>query len=187
MNILPLDKVDPHLVKAFTDNQIGADYYSVSEVEEMVRQSRTPLGSASFALLSQGGVEAIRISYPPGKWEKGKGQELSPQLWPWPIKQTAYFQSLFVAPAVQRQGWGTKLSILSLEVLQEAGAKGVVCHSWVESPGNSSQKYLLTLHFRSLCRYPNYWKSVDYTCPRCGNPCQCTAEEMYRDLKENPL
>lgn len=187
MEIRSFEEIPTEPIKKFTDQEIGMDYYSLDEIEVMKKKSMTPQGSASFGLVDGDEVLAIRISYPPGQWQKGKGQSLSPHLWPHPPEQTAYFQSLFVAKPMQNQGWGSKLSKMSLKILQKAGASGVVCHSWVESPGNSSQKYLLTLQFKSLCKYPRYWEQVDYICPRCGQPCLCTAEEMYRDLKENPL
>ncbi len=185
--IQPMDQVDPSKIKSFTDQEIGDGYYTVEEIKQMVRRSDSEAGSCSFVLLNNKHVGGIRISFPPGHWQHGKGQALSPQLWPFTIDQTAYFQSLFIAPKLQKQGWGTTLSKKSLSALKKAGAMGVLCHSWVESPGDSSRKYLASLNFKSICRYPEYWKNVNYICPRCGQPCLCTAEEMYLDLKETDI
>ncbi len=185
--IRPMDQVDPKSIKYFTDQEIGDGYYSVEEIKQMVDRSSAATGSCSFVLLNKDQVGGIRISFPPGQWQHGKGQALSPHRWPFAIDQTAYFQSLFIAPELQKKGWGTKLSKISLTALKKTGALGVLCHSWVESPGDSSRKYLASLNFKSICQYPEYWKNVDYICPRCGQPCLCTAEEMYLDLKETDI
>lgn len=179
-----MQEVPAQKIKEFTDQEIGHNYYTVSEIEDMVHRSQRDGQSASRVLVDQGRVRAVRISYPPGHWSQGKGQGLSPEKWPWPIEQTAYFQSLFVAKDLQNQGWGSRLSKESIAQLRKMGAQGVVCHSWVESPGDSSGRYLRSLNFQSICRYPRYWEFVDYTCPRCGRPCLCTAEEMYLDLQK---
>ncbi len=174
-------------VKKLTDKEIGKNYYSLSELQLKEQQSRQGIETASFVLLSDDELVGIRLSFPANQWKKGKGEKLSAEAWPHPLKETAYFQSLFLSPSYQKQGWGQKLSLKSLEVLKKLGAKGVVCHSWVESPGDSSRKYLQSLQFESICQYPEYWKFVDYICPRCGKPCLCTAEEMYLDLSKEPL
>jgi ribosomal protein S18 acetylase RimI-like enzyme len=176
--------VSASLIKEFTDQEIGRNYYTEPEVNEMAKRSLLQGESASLILLDDHRVRAVRISYPPRQWQHGKGQLLSSRHWPWPMEKTAYFQSLFVARDLQRRGWGTQLSKKSLRLLKRMGALGVVCHSWVESPGDSSRQYLQSLNFKSIARYPDYWKTVNYHCPRCGQPCLCTAEEMYLNLKE---
>ncbi len=184
MDIRSLSEVPVLAIKDFTDQEIGADYYSEQEIVDMVKRSQINNVESSFVIVEHGKVCGVRIAFPPGAWQKGKGYSLSPHLWPHPQSKTAYFQSLFIGKKFQKQGWGKELSKNSIQALEKQGALGIVCHSWVESPGNSSQKYLASLQFRSICRYPEYWKQVDYTCPRCGKPCLCTAEEMYLDLKE---
>src|SRR5690606_15188381 len=114
----------------------------------------------------------------PGKWNKGKGSKLSPHLWKVPIDRVGYFQSLFLHPNVTGQGWGQKLSLAAAQVMKQLKAEAIVCHSWVESPNNSSSRYLLKMGFQPVTRYPHYWIDVDYECTRCGKPCVCTAEEM---------
>jgi GNAT superfamily N-acetyltransferase len=128
----------------------------------------------------------MRLTYPPGQWEHGKGHGLEPRKWPHAISETGYFQSLFLASDLQGHGWGGKISQAALAILKETGAKGVVCHSWKESPNNSSTRYLLKLGFTPVADHPLYWKDVDYNCTRCLKPpCQCTAQEMYLDLERN--
>lgn len=170
-------------IKRFTDNQIGDGYYSMPELEDIFRRSQKNGVVCSLVLEQDQEIFGVRISYPPGNWEKGKGRGLNPTRWPHAMDDTAYFQSLFLSEQVQGQGWGGKLSQAALELLRATGAKGVVCHAWKESPNNSSTKYLKKLNFQSVGEHPLYWKDLDYRCTRCGEPpCQCTAEEMYLDL-----
>ena len=177
--IRPLEASDIPQLKQFADQAIGSGYYSIAELEDIFKKSQLNGKMCSLLLIGESSeIQGLRLTYPPGNWQKGKGRHLSPHLWKVPVESTAYFQSLFLASEVQGQGWGEKLSLASIEILKNLGAKAVVCHSWVESPGNSSSKYLLRLGFLPLIRYPNYWKEVDYVCTRCGKPCLCTAEEM---------
>jgi len=183
-------------LKSFTDRAIGDGYYTLKELQDIFEKSKAfdPAGverSCSFLLKKKGQIHGVRITYPPGKWSHGKGQGqsksqsdgLTQGKWPFALKDTAYFQSLFLDETTQGQGLGAKLSQKSIEVLKILGARGVVCHSWKESPHNSSSRYLEKMGFVVLAEHPKYWKNVDYNCTRCGAPpCQCTALEMYLRL-----
>lgn len=189
MEIRPLKEPDLVDLKSFTDSTIGTGYYSQEELLDIYQRSQKNGKMCSFLLIQDGQILGFRLTYPPGQWNHGKGRQLSPHLWRVTPAETAYFQSLFLHPSVQGGGWGQKLSEESIKVLQSLGAKAVVCHSWVESPHNSSSKYLQKLGFTPLIQYPYYWKNVDYDCPRCGKPCLCTAEEMILYLfiqNQNP-
>ncbi len=173
-------------LKRFTDKEIGEGYYSSAELEDIFQRSSSNGIMCSLVLVDRENSEilGVRISYPPGHWRHGKGHGLVPEKWPHSIDQTAYFQSLFLASSVQGQGWGGKLSRESLIRLKEAGAKGVVCHSWKESPHNSSTRYLQKLGFQVVAEHKEYWRDVQYDCTRCKKPpCRCTALEMYLSLE----
>lgn len=186
LNIRELKKGDLESLKAFADREIGSGYYSVDELREIFERSEKNGVMYSLVLCDEGGgIQGMRFTYPPGNWNEGKGKGLSPELWPHQKSQTAYFQSLFLTEKLQGQGWGGRLSGEALKRLKRSEAKGVVCHSWKESPNNSSTKYLLKLGFRPVADHPLYWKDVDYECTRCLKPpCQCTATEMYLDLEK---
>lgn len=191
--IQKLERADLGRLKEFTDRAIGAGYYSENELEDIFAKSigrRADGKSEMCSLLLVGNSEknspeifGVRFSYPPGRWNKGKGSGLNPELWPHAIAETAYFQSLFLSDKVQGQGWGSKLSLASIEMLKKSGARGVVCHSWKESPFNSSSKYLQKIGFKGIAEHPLYWQHVEYNCTRCLKPpCQCTAVEMYFEI-----
>ncbi len=171
-------------LKEFTDREIGSGYYTFEEIEDIFRKSQKDGRMCSFLLKENGKIQGVRFTYPQGNWSHGKGEGLTQSKWPYPLKDTAYFQSLFLSSAVQGQGWGGKLSEKAIEVLKSIGAKGIVCHSWKESPNNSSSKYLEKMGFEKIAEHPLYWQHVNYNCTRCGKPpCQCTAVEMYLKLE----
>lgn len=170
-------------MKAFADTAIGADYYSVPELEKILQNSS--LDGHQYTLLLEdeaGDIRGIRITYPPGRWEKGKGKGLTPEKWGVPKDSVAYFQSLFIDLKLTGKGWGQKVSQESIKMLANTGAKAIATHSWKESPNDSSGRYLRGLGFHVINTHPLYWKDVDYVCTRCGKPCLCTAEEMLKIL-----
>lgn len=184
MQIRPFQKTDITAVKAFTDKAVGQGYYSVEELEENQKKSIASNGDiCSFVLVNDAGeIRGLRLAYPPGNWDHGKGSQLRPDLWPTHISETAYFQSLFVGAELQGQGWGPKLSDESVRIFKKLGAKGIVAHCWKESPNNSSLRYLQNIGFTEIIEHPDYWINVDYVCTRDGHPCRCTAIEMHREL-----
>ncbi len=166
-------------LKEFTDRAIGTNYYSTVELTKFYHQSLKDGQECTLILEDDAGaIRGVRITFPQGQWEHGKGTGLNPELWKIPQAQVAYFQSLFIDPSLTGQGWGKKMSLQAISLLKKLGAKAIVTHSWQESPHDSSGKYLRSLGFRSVAIHPLYWKNVDYICPRCGKPCLCTAEEM---------
>ncbi len=183
-NIRPLTASDLNDLLSFTNREIGAGYYSAKELEDILQRSRHGDVMCSLLLCDESGsVQGVRFSFAPGHWTHGKGHGLCPEKWPHPLKETAYFQSLFLSSAAQGKGWGGRISAESLKILARVGAKGVVCHSWKESPHGSSTRYLKKLGFRAIAEHPDYWKDVNYNCTVCHKPpCRCTAVEMYLDL-----
>lgn len=188
MNILAFDS-DKYIeqIQFFTDKNIGNGYFSKSELQEIlnITTSKHSHNFASFLLINDNDeVKGIRLTYPPGAWHKlAKFKDkLSVEKWSCATNKAAYFQSLFVDPEIQNQGWGIKLSLQSIKILKELGAEAVVCHAWKESPQNSSQRYLEKLGFQKVHEHKNFWKNIDYTCPICSKPCLCTAVEMIKQL-----
>lgn len=185
MLIKPFLTDDITEVKKFTDAEIGEGYYSFEELKQNQARSVASDGSvSSFLLIDEVGdvVKGLRLAFPPGNWEHGKGAKQRADLWPFPVERSAYFQSLFLAKEMQGQGWGPKLSEKSLQVFRKLGAKGVATHSWKESPNNSSVRYLEKVGFKKIIEHSLYWFEVDYVCTRDGKPCRCTAVEMYLTL-----
>jgi ribosomal protein S18 acetylase RimI-like enzyme len=178
--IRPVKLEDAPKLCRFADLAIGSGYYTESELKDKILQSEKDGKMCSFVLENEedGSIHGLRLTFPPGKWSHGKGSGLLSSKWGVPSQDVAYFQSLFLSNQASGKGWGPKLSLASLAVLKNLGAKAVVTHSWVESPHQSSKKYLEKLGFKTVGLHPKYWQNVDYVCTICGKPCQCTAEEM---------
>lgn len=177
MELRSLTQNDTAQVKAFTDQWIGLNYYSESELSHYLEQS---LG-CSIAAFVNDELAAIRISLAPGNWVNEMKSGLTPTKWKVKPSEMSYFKSLFVAKKFQAEGLGKKLSLQSIELLKEKGAKAVLCHSWLESPNNSSQRYLLKMGFEAIAEFPKFWHPIDYQCTRCApKRCECTAIEMVK-------
>ncbi len=185
MQIKTFSAQDIGSVKEFTDSEIGLGYYSADELTEMQARSVCLDGAiSSFLLIDERTkiVKGFRLAFPPGHWKHGKNTLLRADLWPHPVEKSGYFQSLFIAKDLQGQGFGPQLSAKSIQVLRQQGALGIATHSWKESPHNTSMRYLEKMGFVKIIEHPNYWINVSYICPLDGNPCHCTAVEMYLEL-----
>jgi hypothetical protein len=183
MFIKEFDTNDIPKVKEFTDLWIGRGYYQEDQLAEMLDWSRVGNLNCSFIAYdnstSNKKVIGVRLSFAPGeKWQNIP--QLSPELWQVPRSTVSYFKSLFVSDEYQGKGLGKLLSLKSLEVMKLLGGRAIICHSWLESPNNSSQKYLEKIDFKKVTFWPNFWKEIDYYCTRCGKPCVCTACEMIK-------
>lgn len=180
--IRALEFSDLENVKAFTDRWIGENYYSIAELKEGLEFSQKGHLNASLIAVEKQELVGVRLTYAPGNWTK-KAKGISPQLWRVSEQVVAYFKSLFIHEDFQKKGIGRELSSRSMEILKEMGAKAIICHSWLESPGNSSQIYLQKMGFEEVARHEKFWSPIDYHCTRCGpDRCICTAVEMIKYL-----
>jgi predicted N-acetyltransferase YhbS len=180
--IVPLTTAYLAQVKEFTDRWIGKNYYQMEELQLACDYSRVRLLNCSFVALNGDEMVGIRLTYAPGEWVK-KARSISPEKWGADLEKVGYFKSLFIHEDFQQNGLGRQLSGRSLEVLANMGAQAVICHSWLESPNNSSQRYLQNMGFRPVNEHPLFWHDIDYQCTRCApQRCQCTAVEMIKYL-----
>lgn len=169
-------------VKSFTDRWIGKNYFDQNQLAEILDRSRVEGFNCSLVAMVDGEVAGVRLTFAPGSWTR-QASGVTPDMWRAKLDQVAYFKSLFIAEKFQRLGLGRSLSSMSIEVLRQMGATAVVCHSWLESPENSSQIYLQKMGFEPVKTHPNFWADVDYICPRCApRRCECSAVEMIKYL-----
>jgi len=173
-------------VKKFLDKYSGENYLNESQLSNIVQyKSQTEHGSASFVVVdSNEEILGIRITYVPKKWIDNKTKGITPQKWNCSIEEVAKFHCLFLSEKIQGQGIGPKLSEKSINVLKKINCKGIICHSWLESPNNSSQKYLKKFGFESVNIHKKFWNTLDYHCTGCNKKtCICSAEEMIYYIK----
>ena len=180
MKIVPFTEDYIEATKTFSDQFIGKNYYSPNDLRDVIKRSHKDGKCSSVLLVNESNeVLGIRLSYPQNQWLDLKSDsEIFPERWKIQKNEMAYFQSIFLSDTIQGQGWGKKLSTYSMDILRDMGAKAIVCHSWKESPHNSSMRYLEKLGFEPIGEHKNFWTEVDYVCVRCGKPCLCTATEM---------
>ncbi len=166
-------------VISFCDEWIGKDYFSKDDLSLIYESSIVGGLNCSFLAVEDGEIAGVRLCHAPNQFPKNLLTKCTPKKWKVSLGEAGYFKSLFISKRFQGKGIGSKLSRLSLQKFEEMGAKAVVCHSWLESPGNSSQKYLLKFGMEPVADHPNYWADVDYLCSGCQKkPCICTAREM---------
>ena len=165
-------------VRNFSDQWIGKDYYKDDELLNIVKFSKIGSKSASILAWHNSSIIGIRLTYAPGNLDISKNEfKCSPN-------KIGYFKSLFISKDFQNKGLGKQLSKISIETLKEMGAKAVLCHSWLESPNNSSQVYLNKMGFEPIKEHKKFWYNINYECPRCSpGRCVCTAIEMIKYLE----
>lgn len=174
----PLMESDIEEVVRFFDRWSGKNYYSFKDIELIISKSR----EASFIARADSEIAGIRLTYAPGDWVN-EYKLISPDEWKVDRSEVAYFKSLFVSEAHQKLGIGKGLSSKSIEVLKELKTKAILCHSWAESPGNSSRIYLDKMGFEPVKEHKNFWYEVPYLCVRCQpERCTCTGVEMIKYL-----
>jgi ribosomal protein S18 acetylase RimI-like enzyme len=164
----------------FSDRYIGPNYYRREELAPYLREP-----SFSYALVNTKTSEVlgIRLTLAAGQWmDKVDPKGLHPKLWNVAPEKVGYFKTIFLADDLRGQAVGQELSKESLSALKADGHEAVLCHSWNESPRNSSRRYLEKLGFTPVSVIENFWTAIDYECIRCGKPCLCSATEMICHL-----
>ncbi len=171
-------------VLKFCNEFIGDGYYSLEQLKILLEQSKKREKCVSFCAYDKDKLVGIRITLAPGKWIDNDTKGLTPERWNVPVGEVAYFKSLFIRDDYQKRGIGSLLSNTSIEALKEIKTSAIICHSWLESPNNSSQIYLKKMGFISIKEHKKFWYDLDYTCSRCGvGKCICSAEEMIKYLE----
>ncbi|MFT6071055.1 MAG: putative N-acetyltransferase YhbS [Bacteriovoracaceae bacterium] len=174
----PLSEDDIDDVITFFDKWSGKNYYKRPEMKSIVERSK----GASFVARVGETIAGVRLTHAPGDWLEEYTQ-VTPEKWKIQRSEMAYFKSLFVSSEFQKMGIGKSLSNKSIEVLKDLGARGILCHSWLESPGNSSQIYLQNMGFEPVAHHERFWYDIPYECIRCKpSRCVCVGVEMIKYL-----
>ena len=170
---------DIRMVRIFTDKNIGRNYFTEQDLRLILDKSK----GTSFLAKHNTRIVGIRLTYAPGQWIGSFSKRLSQDKWGVSPEKTAYFQSLFIDPVFSGRGIGPALSQKSIEALKKQKTEAIVCHSWLESPRDSSMRYLTKLGFKTVETYDAYWSDKDYLCTGCNTrPCSCSAAEMILEL-----
>lgn len=89
----------------------------------------------------------------------------------------------------QKMGIGKLLMKKGILELEKSGAKAILTHVWMSSPGGASEKLFRSFGFLPIKLHENIWYESSkkmgpkkYSCAVCGNPCRCNALEMVKYL-----
>ncbi|MCB0391930.1 MAG: GNAT family N-acetyltransferase [Bdellovibrionales bacterium] len=184
--IMPINQQHWSQIINLSDVNFGPNYIKLDDLSQYFGSKQHKNALCSFVLANKGGeVKGFRITFAPGHWPKNLLDKSLYQKWPYALDEVAYFKTLLVDSILQGQGWGPKLTQLSINELIKMGTKAIVCHSWKESPNNSSQRYLLKMDFKPIGEIKNFWQDKEYFCLGCQQTaCICTAIEMIKIIKE---
>lgn len=149
--------------------------------------------NASFIALSNDQVVGILLAYSPGTWIEYSTDRFKAGLTfkslNCPIDNISYLKTCLVHSDYQNKGLGEFLFNKMLCTLREMGSQAVLCHSWKESPSNSSQRFFLKIGFKKIKEHPNLWceHKIDFICSHCRCfCCTCTAVEMIKLISACP-
>lgn len=134
---------------------------------------------ASFVAYSDDQLVGFRLAWAAGNWQPDLW--CSPELWPMPASQVAYFKCNTIAPKLQGRGIGGELMQRSVAALKAQGAQAGVAHLWRQSPGNAAVRYFSKQGGQLVKIHPDKWRKDShngYECVRCGFDCRCEAAEM---------
>lgn len=183
LKLLPLQK--NYFAKVINlGNEVHGDGYLTDDILNKVYQKSVQNGiNCSFIMLDTelDKVVGFRLTYAPNHWQID--QWCSPELWKLPIEQLCYFKSSTVDAEYRCQGIAKKMLQASIHAATQQGAKGGICHTWMQSPGGGAFPYFIKCGGKHLKTYPNRWLEdsyAGYRCIVCGvdEYCRCDAGEM---------
>ncbi len=181
MTIIPLAPSHWPKVVSLADAVLGLNYITLEDLNNNFSKKNETNAQCSFVLtsLDRSKLFGFRLTFAPNFWPQSLiDKSLTPSQ---DLSQVAYFKTIVVDPALQGQGWGPKLTSASTQSLKKMGANAIICHSWKESPNNSSTKYLQKMGFSPVGEVKNFWQDKDYDCVLCHPlKCFCTAIEMIK-------
>ena len=168
-------------------NEVHGDAYLTDEILQTIYQKSLKNDiNCSFVMLDcdptgSEKVVGFRLTYAPTNWNID--QWCSPELWKLPIEQLCYFKSSTVDADYRALGIAKTMLQGSIEAAKLQGAKGGICHTWMQSPGNVAYLYFIKCGGIHLKTYPNRWLEdsiAGYRCIVCGEDkyCECDAGEM---------
>jgi len=191
LKLIPLQESHFAQVIKLGNEVHGAAYLTDDIITKIYRKSVKDGINCSFVMLDtdKSKVVGFRLTYAPTNWQID--QWCSTDLWNLPIEQLCYFKSSTVDAEYRCHGIAKKMLEASIQAAKQQGAKGGICHTWMQSPGNAAFLYFIKCGGQHLKTYPNRWLEdsyAGYRCIVCGvdEYCHCDAGEMilyFSDIK----
>lgn len=97
--------------------------------------------------------------------------------------RTGFLESIAVDVQYRRRGIATSLIRVAMDSLRNSGIGDFYGLAWKRPDGSCPTKSMLaSLGLEALAELPGFWEAESeakgYTCPICGNPCECAAVVM---------
>ncbi|MBN2026128.1 MAG: GNAT family N-acetyltransferase [Actinobacteria bacterium] len=184
--ISPDDDKDISFALATLGSSLGERYIEPSLLKKFV-ESRD--GSIAIQASVQGefaGVLLARVLSPPEVLayhdlirEAGSSQQLC-------MHKVGLINSCAIRNNYRRQGIGTALTTEAIKRLSGLGCTAIMVISWGSDDSDSIRGILEAMNFKKIANIEKYWREDsikrDYSCPKCGNPCNCTANIYINEL-----
>lgn len=158
----------------------GDNYLSTEEALLFLQRGEKTLTNCCFVAFADNKLVGFRIAFAPGNWQPD--QWCSPHLWPEAPEKIGYFKCNTVHEEYRAKNIGSLLMQLSKDALKTQGAVAGVCHTWMQSPGNSAFLYIKKVGGQQINLHHGKWRLPDYHCPVCDGLCSCEAAEMLVTL-----
>lgn len=185
MFIRPYRSIDAQSLIRLAINVHGKGYLDHALLQQFIELGCVGGLNASFVAYQNTKLVGYRLSFSPKRWQPDRW--CSPDLWPVPKDEMAYFKSVAVEPGLQGQGIGSALLKASIEVLLLQGATAGLAHLWQQSPGNSAVRYFTKAGGKLIAVHQDKWLALSlndgYFCPVCQGECHCSAAEMVLPFK----
>jgi ribosomal protein S18 acetylase RimI-like enzyme len=182
--IRPISVFDIQKIVDFADQWIAENYYKKSQLRALLMKGVREDVNASFVALDKNKIIGFGLAFAPSEWITQDDEfNLSSHLWNVPSDDVAYLKNLVVDKNYQGLGIGRAILDKTTQAVKDMGAKAIVCHSWVESPKNTSRKYFDKMNFKPVNLHDNFWYFKDYICAKYSpRKCDCSACEMIKVL-----
>lgn len=158
----------------------GDNYLSDIQAEQFLSMGNKNELNCCFVAYIENILVGFRIAFAPRNWKPDRW--CSPHLWPASADKIGYFKCNTVHEAHRAKSIGSHLMQLSKDTLKAQGAVAGICHTWMQSPGNSAYRYIKKAGGQQLKLHHGKWDLPDYECPVCDKGCSCEAAEMLVSL-----
>lgn len=158
----------------------GANYLSNEEAEQFLERGQKNGINCCFVAFIDEELVGFRIAFAPSKWNIDKW--CTPELWPAEPDKIGYFKCNTVHEDYRARSIGSNLMRLSMDAIKRQGAAAGICHTWMQSPGNSAYLYITKVGGEQIKLHKGKWAIEDYHCPVCNGFCSCEAAEMLVKL-----
>lgn len=158
----------------------GDNYLSPASLDTIYQKGLKNGLNASLLAWLNGTLAGFRLTYAPGNWQPDRW--CTTHKWPVTANRVCYFKCNTVQADLRGRGIGSELLKRSIAISRRQGAHAGLAHLWVQSPGNSAQRYFRKAGGDLVKVHPSRWNedcvTDGYVCTICGDDCHCDAAEM---------